>query len=152
MELINEEIKKWIDTEINKKSLCINKKIPFSASINDDEGNALQPAGSSTSLDIPLSIETLAVAFTAAGVLELFVAAISILAVDVTVFVTVVVNVEVAQMQVDGFLVTVTVTGFGTGFLHGSTTVTVVGKQDLVGSMIGLGGYTTENVEACMKY
>ena len=71
----------------------------------------------------------------------------------VFVVVTVFVNVLVAQMQCGGFSVTVTVTAFGIGTLHGSTTVIVVGKHDFVGLMIEfVGNIPGEEIKHKLHY
>ena len=119
--------------------------IPFSESINEDGGNALQPLGSSTLFKLSSSLLLLTVFFTD-GVGLLFVTEIRKLALFVIVFVcvTVCVKVLVAQMQVEGFDVTVTVTVLGTFCWHGSTTVMVVGIHDFVGFMTGSVGKVAE--------
>ena len=60
----------------------------------------------------------------------------------VSIFVTVCVSVFVAQTQVEGFKVTVTVTVLGCCCLHGSTIVTVVGTHDFVGCIGSVGSAT----------
>ena len=47
-----------------KREKFLELLIPFSASINDDGGNALQPSDSSTEFDISLSLDDLTVDFT----------------------------------------------------------------------------------------
>ena len=105
----------------------------------------MQPLGSSTLFKLSSSVLLLGVFFTV-GARLLFVADICKLALFVIVLVCVIVCVKVlvAQMQVEGFDMTVTVTVLATFCWHGSTTVMVVGIHDLVGFMTASVGKVAE--------